>query len=612
MHFLCTKNIMLCPNCNQPVNDGAAFCGSCGATIATEATQAPQEAVTAVATAPQEAQTDNFNLNTGDEKPAKKPFKIKKPIVFAGIAVVLIAVILLNMTSIIGFFMRSFASPEKYMSYVELTNLKESSDSLLSAYNNYKKNISSSTGAEAEIKLNMGEDAIKLLEAAISQSGAGDMELDFLKEIAISGDSSFKDNKMNIGLTAKVSGKEVVEGRMFIDYDNGVMYIGLPDLNDQYLCYELPESDFEDMGVAMEDMEKLYAAIEEALPSSKQIKKCLKKYAKAALGAIDDVTKEKETVTVDGMSQKLTKLTLSVSDDMMNDVEIAVLEEMIADKDLKKIVNNIQKGFNDFADEFDFDDISLYDSMIEELTDELEYLKERKAEGYTSNDTVGQLVTYVNNKNEVVGREIINVNYDGDEEEILSYCKVKKGNKFNFKLTTADDALTIAGSGKETNSAVNGEFEIEVDGDEILTLTVSDFSTKQFDKGNIKGTFLLEPGSDFYDFADMDEMSMLGSMTDIALELKLDITSKSGEISVSVIMDDEVFAGISISSETKKAKNITLPKDYVDVEDADEWAENIDFDKLIDSLEAAGFPDLITEALEQLVGYSSVPSVSLY
>lgn len=613
--FWCTNNIMLCPNCNQPVNDGAAFCGSCGATIATEATQDPQEVQTAVATAPQETETDNFNLNTGDEKPAKKPFKIKKPIIFAGIAVVLIAVILLNMTSIIGFFMRTFASPEKYMSYVELTNLKESSDSVLGMYNVYKKNVLvSSAAGESEIKLNVGEDAIRLLEGALAMSGTDDIELDFLNEIALSIDSNSKDNKSNLGITAKVSGKEVVEGRMYIDYEDGVMYIGLPDLNDQYLCYELPASAMDDMSVAMEDLQELYGDLGDALPSSKQIKKCLTKYAKAAIGAIDDVTKEKESVTVDGMTQKLTKLTLTVSNEMLNDVAIAVLEEMVADKELKKIVGNIQEVVDKYGDELGVDDIDLYDSMIEGITDELDNLKEQREAGEVSDDALGKLVTYVNNKNEVVGREIINVNYDGDEETVISYCKVKKGNKFNFELIAGEEEFVVTGSGKETKSSISGEFEIEVEGEDILTVTVSDFNTKKIEKGTLKGKITIKPGDGFFDLVDMDSSaSSLVDLADIAIELSFDIEAfKSNDMTLSVMMDDEVFAGISVSAKTKKAKNVTLPKDYVDIEDADEWAEDIDFDKLIDSLEAAGFPDVITEALEQLVGYSSVPYVSLY
>ena len=162
------------------------------------------------------------------------------------------------------------------------------------------------------------------------------------------------------------------------------------------------------------------------------------------------------------------------------------------------------------------------------------------------------------------------------------------------------DGAQIYGEGTRKGTTVNAEFTLEVEKTEVLTLEVSDLTATLT---SISGKVVLKPTDEFWSMADIDA-SIFATM-DPALSMEFSLSEKSSSATVALVSDGETLLGITMESETKKATEVSLPSkgDRVDIDDADEWAENIDFEALIEALEKTSIPEELVDSLEMALEY---------
>ena len=104
---------------------------------------------------------------------------------------------------------------------------------------------------------------------------------------------------------------------------------------------------------------------------------------------------------------------------------------------------------------------------------------------------------------------------------------------------------------------------------------------------------------------DTTEIAVL-SIADLGIELDFESNKNSGKLDINIINSDEMFVGVSLSSEKKKATKIKVPDkdDVIDSEDIQEWIETFDTDDIISALEKSDIPEDFVEIFESLLSQS--------
>lgn len=637
---------MFCRKCGRPIEGEGTICSACAAEAsqvgqnAQPVAELPEQPVDEDLIQPTELASEEpvetfseepvieavnvFDLNTQAEEDVnvqKKKNKKKKKhgkiwaIGGAVAAVAAVVLVVLNFNAVKGFFLKNFGQPEDYMVHVENQSIGALSDTIAGAYGSLLNTAAGegSGAARMELELEIGDEVMAMIETVLAQSGA-EADLSWLNSVMIALDSNVQDNMAGVDLGIGLSDKQILTLSMIMDMESQKAWFGIPELNKQFIAMDL--SDYMDdlqsnLQSATASIEQMQAAIEEmqdVLPSEETVAKLLDKYLDIVLDSIDDVEKDTETKRIDGVSQKLTVLTITVDEEDLYDIVIAVLEEARKDKDIEAIVNDISDYYNDKPN-VSYEDIDLYDefvSAIDELLEELEYV-----DVDSDSDNYIEIVDYIGKSDKVVGREFTLCS-DGQKMELLNYLTVQDGKDFAFEMEIPSVEFELEGSGSEKSNKLNAEFEISYAGMDIAEIDVIDFDSKKLDDGYLNGTLQISPSADLIDMVlgsrDLSA-SMMSIVEEIALELKFEGSETQSKIGINLISDNELLVGLALGLMEKQAEKVSPPEDAVDISAMDEeaqaalmeWLENVDFDTLIGSLKDAGVPDEYTDVLEELL-----------
>lgn len=625
---------MFCVNCGKPIEDGKTMCEACAAAQSMPynpaeepAYQPPYQPSYEPPYQPvAEPQQPTFELNNPVEPP-KKGKKPKAPktgkrfpvgLVVAATAVVgIAAAAVFCWDTISSFFVRSFGSPEDYMTHVEEKVAEENINSFTSAYGQMLNAMGGGemehTGVKGEMHLTFGEDLLDLIELGMTASGT-DMDLGWLSDIKMTVSSSIDGDlaeaEMGIGL-----GKTTIATiNMILDMENGDCYMTVPELTGTYLALSM-----EDAGLDMsqfEDYQEMMSDFVKMMPSEKKMNEILIKYWAIVLANVEDVEKSTETVEVDGLEQKLNVITFTVTDENLIDIAIAILEDIQDDEELLECAIGIYEKmypgygyleYNEETGEYEevFVEADHEEIIMEALDSALESLEEVKDE--LDGDVSINVTTYIDNSDKIMGRTI-EVETPDDSYEAY-YITVWEKNEFAFEANIAD-MIEITGSGSREKKLLSGEYEISVDGEHMLTLEVEDYDEKAAEEGYINGTFTLVPSDDVMEKI-IDEMGATGmgaylDFAKLALEVKLANTATSNDIALNIKMGGSTMFGISLYAEYVEGDSIKVPSKTVDMNDQEalmEWVMDMDFEQLISNLEDAGVSDMIVDALEGVIGY---------
>lgn len=630
---------MICKNCGSTVEDGVKFCTKCGermdevaeavqetaeavqetAEVAQETVEATQEAaaevkeeaadvkekVAEVAEDVKETVANVTNeVKEAVEGAAEKVKKLPKKalIIVAAIALVLI-VVLANFKSVTNSVNKLVSSPEKYYASVEKNQIKELAGSFADSYdNNVLENLDiNNYSVDYGVEVELSEDARELLEEALNID-----DTDAFKKMAADFFVSLKGNTISAEASATLGKNKLISGNVVADMEKGEAYAQVPELSGKYIGISLDEyaEDFsEQFSVMMEQS----AAFTEAFPKAKTLEKLITRYLTIAVENVDSVKEDKDTIKVGDIEQKCTTIRIRIKEEDAYNIAKAILEEAKDDKELHKLITDFVDAAAEMSEEdMGMDSEEVIDMFVEEIDGLLEELEE--IEEFDSEEEI-VMNLWVDGEGEVIGRE---VKYN--DETIFSYKMAQKGSKFEFKASVYSESydyyygeyekqeITFEGTGKKNSSTLNGEFVLKMKkGDESMKLfevVVDDFKTKKAKEGFIDGSFTFSISKDLLEEADA---GIVGAyISKYALKVDMKTSSKTAEMAVSIMDDDEMFAKVSLDTKIGSGKSAKLPKGILveDEEDIMEWAETIDTKKFLKKIEKSGLPVEIVEEIE--------------
>lgn len=617
---------MFCVSCGKQIGDGKVLCETCEAAKnmpydpQSEPAYQPQQPVNQQPVA-QSAPEQPFVLNNPVQQPQKAPKKKKGgkgfPVggVVAAVLVVAIAVTaVFCWDAISSFFVRSFASPEDYMAHVEQKAAKEQINSLTSAYGGVLDGLGGAGdyAMETEFHFEIGDELLTMIETTLAYSGM-DMDVSWLSDIKMtvygnySGDLTQSDIGIGLGKTT------IATISVLLDMESGDMYMGIPELSDAYLYGNVEDAGMNigDLSTYKETMDELV----EKLPTEEKLNEKLTLYWDIVLANAQDVQKDTETVEVDGLEQKLNVINCTFTEEDILNIAVAILEDVQDDEELMELaicfveyagsstVSYYEEVWNEEWGMYEsvpvYEEIDAEAVVTEGIADALDELESLKDDANDSNRI--NLTTYIDNSDKIVGRTL-EVEADDDVTGEIYYITVWEKDEFAFE-TNFDDMMEIVGGGEREDGLISGEYEVTVEGEDLLTLEVSDYDEKLAEDGYINGSFTLKPSDELMERMMGSSDASMGAFMDFAsLALQLDITNseEGGEYTLRAKMGGATLIGVTVSASKQEAAKVEVPSETVDMYDEEalmDWAMNLDYEQLIRNLEDAGVADLIVDAI---------------
>lgn len=642
MFYTATVREMFCKNCGSQLSDGSKFCTICGTRVAEEIVQpapapvvqeveAPAvnlEALAAeietpvVETAPvaeveapvveevapvaeiespvAEPQFQPDFAQFEDVVPAVPAKKSKKflgwliPAIAVVVAAAVVAALLLGPLK--GWRLKAFGNAADYRDYVQQNTTETATGEISAAYGELLSVLSGEyeeTGAaELSVKLNVGPNAVSMLEDLAKAELGEEISMDWARDIELSLSANAKDQLQQIGAKLNIGGEEIAVADAILDMDQGMLFLAVLNLSDEYLALDVSEYLNDEETAAM--MEYLQdPELIAALPSEEVVGELLNKYVNIVLSSFDNVDKSTETVEVGDLEQKLTVLETKIDGDDLVKAAEAVLEELANDKQVEKVIRravDYLEGQEDLGFDMDADDVC--EEFYEAIEDALDAL------GEVDGDDLGVdivLTQYVNGAHEAVGYAL-----EVADEQVLYFVEIKDGDKLAFELNVPG-SLEVIGEGTEKKGVVNADYvvytemptwdedyNVTYEKTEVLTISLVDFKAE--DK-SVNGKIRLAPSS-----AMLEEMGLSATATSaidlakIQLELGFATGEKSGTIEFNVLTGEDLLVGVSLTAAEKKASDIELPEEAYGEDAAEEWLEGLDTEKILDALDKAGLP----------------------
>ena len=545
---------MFCENCGTQIPEGSRFCAGCGKPVAAQSAPAPvqeqfaapvqEQFVAPVQPQYQAPVQPQYQASAQPQyqapaqpqyqapvqpqysyqQPQQPAFEVSRPangkysktkkkggkvglIVAAAVLVALVACVVLFWNSISGFALRNFGDPTEYMLYVEKNSADTAIETVSGVYGQFMELQTQSNGAST-LALRPGESVVALLETALSQEGV-DLDLDWLKEINVNADTCLAGAVKEFDVGVGINGKGVATMKVIVDNEAGMIYMAIPELNDTWVSMPMEE----EMGMSLASADMLHTLVD-ILPNEDNLEFLLNKYTDLVFENLGEAEKRTETVTVEGVEQKLVVLRVELTQLELVDLMEAVLEEAAKDTDILKMLDELSGVAESMGEYADLR--SEYAYAIEEA---LMSLAELRAE--STDDVALILDTYVDDNHQIVGRqlEVVAAN------EKMGYLTATKGVDFGFEFYAG--GAEASGKGTITNDGTTGKFDVYVDGMKAMTL---DFLNVELEKDILTGTVTITPDSMLLEEAGLDSSvtSMLGGY----LSIRLTLEEKSADLSL--------------------------------------------------------------------------------
>lgn len=598
---------MFCEKCGRPVEGDQHLCSSCAA----EETSVLHEEPAAPAAEPV---SDTFELNTTEEAPVKKASKKKKGLI-AGISALVVAAgvaacFIFNVGNINGtvkgFFGRTFQSPEDYLSSVEGDAIEQYASDITQSYGTmldvYSSPSEINSAVTTEVRLTLGDEVLSVAESTMKQQGL-DMDLDWINQIKLSLDANTQESAMQMILGLAVGNSDILSADVIFDMDENMLYMGVPNLNKTYLAGDLSS---QMGGVSVKDIltqsMEMSGQLAKALPSEEDLNTLIVTYADVILSNIDNVEKETQTIEVGDASQKMVVLTAKITEkDLMNIAE-EVLKKAENDKTLKKVITNLGDFANEVNQEnyYDYEPIDFYEEFQNAIPEMLESIESAKDEADTSNYI--KLNVYVDMQNVIRGHAVT-VYSDGEKAmDTISWLTAAKGDTVYTKAVLSE--VKITGEVTTKKGVSEGKYTLSVQGEEIGDLEVENLT-------ETSGTLRLIPSEEIMSQILSESgipVAFMGG--NLGLELSYNFTDAKSEFGVKLLENSKTLIGLDFTSKPYKGGEITIPSNTVDITNeyaVAEWAQDLDFSKLLQALKNSSIPSEIVDALDQ-----AIPAVPNY
>ncbi|MBQ2696803.1 MAG: zinc-ribbon domain-containing protein [Clostridia bacterium] len=623
---------MFCKNCGSPLNNNEVFCGKCGTRVSSaensvaeevntqpvqenvstpeeafvveaETVKASEETVVveqtvspAVSEEPKAAELQmpvNQPLSPEEaapEKPVKKGKKGAKSVwkkigisvagVIVALGVAIGIMFAVNPAYAMNFLAKTFLSPEQYMGYVIKSNAEDLAETLSSGIALSKQYTADDMSADGVFEVTLGDGLDELLNDAGVYDTAS---FDWINSAAITYSAAANKSAGSADMTLKLNNVDLGTVNYAIDVDNQTVYYSLPEYNPTALAI-----DMDPYGYTSADYSEIAAAAEkliDILPDEKATKKMLENYAVCIVKAIDDVEKSSEKITADGVSQKVTKLSLDIDGELILKASENVLNEAKEDENIKKMIEETEDVTG-----FTFED---FQDNIDELLDDLEDADPDDFDAKVSLDL------YVNNKGKIVG---CGLSASGTKFTLYT---TQDGKKFGTlaEIKASGTKLALEGSCTEDNNKRSGEYFVKYDSSSIVNIKIENIDMPKLNEGIFNGQFSIS----LTDKAN----SLLRYVDNGNILTKLSLTVQSNSESatkldsrITVNYENKPCVELYATENISSGKQVSLPSNYItfDIYDSDEafatWAAGFDLSTLTEKLRSAGLPEMLAGGME--------------
>lgn len=452
--------------------------------------------------------------------------------------------------------------------------------------------INESTGGEMTLHVLLGEELRTMIGSA---SGMDDT--DWLSDVMIGAEYDMKGEFIRMAMTAGLAKDEILTAEILMNISDYMMYISLPDLSKESLEIDLDEmTGGEISAMAESDEMELINEILAVLPEEDEMDEMLQRYLIVALSCVKNIEESSETIEVNGIEQECTVLTLTIDQATLFDMMLAIMTEAKDDDELIEMVEEIADILGE-----DLDMESFLEEGIDyytELADSVETESGMEIISWTD---------YVDDSNHVIGRTVEIPLEDGIS---VSYLTATDGNDFAY---TADIAgfVAINGTGTTDDGKINADYTVSVANIpvvgslDVLNIEAVDVDEKEYENGYVYGTVILTVNEDVLSVLSQysDQLGIPAYVLELLnnYDISIELETKEDYCGISLMLDGELFLGITAEYKSTNASGLKEPSKTVDIEDAQDWVESFDFDELIKNLEKAGVPDELVELVEEAI-----------
>lgn len=440
-------------------------------------------------------------------------------------------------------------SPVEYYAFVEKNNINASKDYMKT----YLDTTSEDTAINVKSDVTLDRDSIDSLLQKYSGESLADLESQIgipVKSFGFNILYGKKDDLFKETIGLRFNQVDILTAELLMDYAKSDYFVRLPELSDAYL--NLSDE------LATEDLDLSNFK----LPETDKTIDLVSRYSDLIIDNISDVELDKDAeLSCDTLTEKCSKLTVTISNDDLYDILEAILEEAKDDEYIRDLLSVYSVAESDYEDAIEDALDSLDDSSDDLLEEDIE------------------MIVYVDSNGAIIGREFSTDSTD----TVFSYSYLTKNsyNEYNLSVNdvNGDSLLDISGSHTKKGETYDGSAEIEI----------SDPSGYSFDEVNIDVDY-----SDYRTELKDKHYYQYGTITISSSDLLgIEITSESSvnnniqNNTLTIQMGGDTLATIDSSAEYLKEYKIEMPSDdaqIYDTSDIDSYASSIDIDAYINKL----------------------------
>lgn len=456
-----------------------------------------------------------------------------------------------------------------------------------------KINGSISGAAMSDVAYALDMEALEDVDVDLSVIDSSVIE--WIDSIGLDGEVVIDNKAFSIDYGYTINSVDIAKAKCALEYDSGNLYLSAPELLEKSLLVEglLNELDTESLLVGLDE----FSQIMEVIPDEKVISSLVCDYAKCIINAIDGVKETSETVSINGVSQKLSVYSVTIDENDLVNIAKALMKQVRDDKQLHDIIIDVAEFSGENGEE-------IVDMLVEGIDDGLKMMdSEDIADNMPSVDI--ELQVYADGR-EAVGMVIIS------EDMEISYINVDDGAKVATELmfVTPDGDFGFSGSGKKSGNKIDGEYSINVDGQDIVKFVTSGLNVDKLAQGDLEGTVTISLSDEiknvssmFGDFGEfLDYSIVLTGTSEGNSSSSFDISLNNGS--------NELVVGLKVTTRKDAKKSVEIPAQSdcltLDMGDdiTDELMDIFTPETFIDRLKEAGMPSKYVDLLDELKDYA--------
>lgn len=499
------------------------------------------------------SQGDQFNYTNENNFRQKKP-KRKKPLIAAGIIIILLAILAVTALAFGDKIQNTLSiitkSTRDYYAYIENRSAEKAVDKLIAMMN--MGTTDNKLAFETSAKLTYDKDTVGALIKSNTGMSIEDLEAALgisLDSIGFNINAASDDNALYGKIGVNLNNVDIITAEIFLDYVAKEMLTRLPDLSDAYLrqSLDMSELDNELPSIDLKD----YSAFLNLLKSERN-GNFLKHYIRLITEEIRDVKLSKgEILNVGDLSVEANLLSVSIYPEDIKNISVKILEEAKNDEFIMELCQLLDISKEDYK---------------ENIEEALENVKGSPVE---DDDVVFIMDVYADNSGKILGRKI-RYNEAVEDDSVIAYYYVEQSNKgayeFYVNSDNPENSFRLSGNHTINDKSFTGEAVIDINSDLSSMSNISlEINYEDF-KTQIKDNFLY-----------LDGVISLSSYAMYGIDVELEFSSQGREQLTTLKLKMGNTSLVTFDTSTKYVRDFKMPSPDVNAASYDVETEINDY-----------------------------------